>query len=178
MEQQKIDKSPSNEASNVGLADRQKVLDELDYREHRKAQQQLNRRMLFIVSLALIIVGIFFWMQTTFVTELFIYGQFTEKDQGDLKVASSVKLFGSFFILFSTVIFSYLYMAGFDPRKQRKSQTDGTSESLSGEEGTTIIALLKSIDRSIEKGKLESVLSAEERKAIIGKISPESVSQT
>lgn len=156
------------------LRGRRNLLDELHYREQRKSQQQTNRHILFIISLALIIVGIFFWVQTTFVTELFIYGSFNEKDPSDLRVASNVKLFGSFFILFSTVIFSYLYMAGFDPRNQRQTTLEGATEKqevLSNTDIITLIAILRSIDRSIEKGKLESVLSAEEREAIIAKIS-------
>lgn len=169
-QKEKVETRP-NEPIKDDLEDRRKVLDELHYREHNKAQQQTNRRILFIISLALIIVGIFFWAQTTFVTELFIYGNFSEKDPSDLRVASTVKLFGSFFILFSTVIFSYLYMAGFDPRKQRQSKTDDSTEALRTDDGITLIALLRSIDRSIEKGKLESVLSSEEREAVISKIS-------
>ena len=142
-------------------------LTELERRLQRKENQQAWYRFLFLSSLALIIIGFFFWFQSELLSEFFSSYKSNIKDN-----IKNVQLWGSFFILFSTVGFSYLFMAGFDPRK-RKSNNNKEKDILNSNntDYLEIVTLLKSIDKSIEKGKLESVLSEEERKEVIEGIS-------
>jgi len=134
---------------------------ELEKRLLKKEEKQRSHKMLFLFSLTLIITGFFFWFQSNFMAEIFGFYKPSEHEGG-------FKLWGSFFILFSTVGFAYLYMSGFNP-KIIKETTTASNDTLNDQ--IELVTLLRSIDKSIEKGKLENVLTASERQEIIQNIS-------
>lgn len=166
------DKQTNDDSPDTDLKERRKILAELEHREQSARKLLAFHQLLFLVGLALIIVGVFFWVQTTFVSELFIDDKFNEDYSRHRGIAANVKFFGGSFILMATVIFSYLYMAGFTLRKHRDIDDSSAEKEHAGRDDNVIIlALLRSIDRSLEHRKLESVLSNQERAEVINKIS-------
>lgn len=153
------------------LSSRSKILKDIEMKEQNKEFQSRSRRLVFITGVLLVVIGVIFWVQTESIAELFLYGSFDPKDRDDVNTATNVRWVGSFFILISTSIFSYLYMVNFNPLRKNHNTTTEYSISDDKEDKLQIVSLLRSIDTSLEKGKLESILSEKERIEIITKIS-------
>lgn len=148
------------------------LIKELEFRQEVESQRHAMRMLIFIFGLSLMMTGIFFSAQSEIVADLFVYGEFNIADRSDRAVLSNVKIFGGIFILVSTVFFAYLYMVGFSPKRRREENSVVPDGSNSFEkDSVAIVALLKSINSSLEQGKLESVLSESERSEIISNIS-------
>ena len=155
-----------------------KELSELEKRLQNKRNQKSSQKRLFLISLIAIFIGLVFWFQSSIVSNFFTFYNnnnsngisYSKQEAKKIYIQNvannenTVKIWGSIFILFSTVGFAHLYMSGFFKRREEKNLNEETEDDL------TIISLLKSIDKSIEKGKLESVLSENEKKEIIDKI--------
>lgn len=162
----------SQEHGKISNELRPHLIKELEARQEAESQRHAKRMLIFIFGLTLMMIGVFFWAQAELVANLFIYGEFDVSDRSDRAVLSNVKIFGGVFILVSTVFFAYLYMVGFSPKKRRQESRPVTDGSSSFEkDSVAIVALLKSINSSLEQGKLESVLSDSERSEIISNIS-------
>jgi len=150
--------------------DRAKILTNVYEDELQRKESIRNQRFLFILGILLFIAGITLWVQTEPVAELFIYGAFDRNDRNDMQVATNLRWLGTFLFLFSTVPFSYLYMADFHPTSKGRRDNEQNANGIGSEDKLQIVTLLRSIDSSIEKGKLDSVLSESERDEIIRKI--------
>jgi len=119
------------------------------------------------------ITGLFFILIPEFFVAYFQNERYNDRFESHVNFAISIKAWGGFLTVFSTVFFSYLYMVGFNLikiREQAKNSKDSSFNNINNET-IEIVGLLKSIDSSLEKGKLESALSEHERKEVIESIS-------
>lgn len=150
---------------------RERILDEMELREYHKIVGNKLRRLLFILGILLVVIGAIFWVQTESIAELFVYGEFNKKRPDHIAALTDVRWVGSFFISISTVFFSYLYMVDFNPLRRMQKSVVEEGDALDKDDRFAILSLLRSIDMSLEKGKIESVLSESERAEIVIKIS-------
>lgn len=152
--------------------ERAEALDELMHRQEIEREQYVVQMLVFIAGLSLLLVGMFFWLQSELVAQFFTYDNFDPNRRDHQDVLTNVKIFSGFFILISSVCFAFLYMVGFNPKKQREKSFKGSDGSgISSDDNVAIVGLLKSINESLEKGKLESTLSESERNQILDNIS-------
>jgi len=147
------------------IIEEKKKLNELEIHLMNKRRKYSYQRLMFSVSFISLVIGFFLiLLPEAFMS--FFYGF------SDERAINTIKLTGGFLILISTVGFSNLYMSGFSPKRIQENESENNNisdEKVS--EYLELVSLLKSIDKSIEKGKLESTLSEHERSEIIKNIS-------
>jgi hypothetical protein len=156
------------------MEERTALINELEYRQQSELSRTAARKIIFIFGLIMIIVGLSFLIVPEFYVEFLNNRSYDVSDRYHVKDAVNVKVFGGALSVLASVLFAYLYMVGFSPKQIRKTAQYNTLEISSDgfkNEAVNIVALLKSIDESLEKGKLESALSESERKEVIDAIS-------
>jgi len=128
---------------------------------------------LAVLTVIFVIVGIFLWSSSEIVATSFsrdfVSSYTNEKDK--LEILNDIKLLGGFIFLFSTGFIAYLFMIGFNPIKIHDKLSSGNQQDFDLSEKKEILKLLISMNSTIEKGKLESILSDKEREQIISSIS-------
>lgn len=156
------------------MENRTALINELEYRQKAERSRMATRKFIFIFGLAISLVGLSFLILPEFYVEFINGRSYDIQDRYHVKDAVNVKIFGGALSVLSSVLFAYLYMVGFSPNQIRKTAQSNVIETESDgfkSETVAIVALLKSIDESLEKGKLESALSESERKEVIETIS-------
>jgi len=155
------------------MEDRTALIDELEYRHQIQKQKNIIHKLVFFIAFSMFITGLFFILIPEFFVAYFQNERYNDRFESHVNFAISIKAWGGFLTVFSTVFFSYLYMVGFNLikiREQAKNSKDSSFNNINNET-IEIVGLLKSIDSSLEKGKLESALSEHERKEVIESIS-------
>ncbi|EDM67830.1 hypothetical protein PE36_17735 [Moritella sp. PE36] len=157
---------------NEKVQDTRKIqIDELaDIQENTDLENQIQK-FLFVIMIGLVLLGAFLWAESQLVATYITNGYFKGNSTSDKAKLVNIKIFGGVLLLFSTVIFSYLHMSGFNLKRIRKIKTEELNTPLNSKENKAIVSLLRSINDSLEKGKLESTLSTHERESIVSKIS-------
>ncbi|GAB5478658.1 MAG: hypothetical protein Marn2KO_21250 [Marinobacter nauticus] len=156
------------------MEERTALINELEHRQQSELSRMVKRKFIFIFGLIMILVGLSFLIVPEFYVEFLNGRSYDMNDRYHVKDAVSVKVFGGALSVLASVLFAYLYMVGFSPKQIReKAQSNivETNSDIFRNEAENIVALLKSIDEALEKGKLESVLSESERKEVIDTIS-------
>ncbi|MCK8121351.1 hypothetical protein [Pseudoalteromonas sp. 2CM32C] len=156
------------------MEDRAKVIKELEHRQDMQRSRSTSHKLIFIFGIVLLVIGQLFLSISEFFVEFVNSSQFKVGYERHEDLNRNIKIWGGFFVVLSTVFFAFLYMVGFNPRKMREQSKLYESNSSNPEinrDNIEIVALLKSIDSSLEKGKLESTLSESERKEIVSSIS-------
>jgi hypothetical protein len=156
------------------MDDRAALINELEHRQEFERNRIAIRKFLFIAGFIASLVGISLLIIPEFYVEFLNSRSYDINDRYHVKNAVNVKIFGGLISVIASVIFSYLYMVGFSPKQIRKtaqSQVVDTESNAFNNEAIAIVSLLKSINESLEKGKLESALSESERKEVIATIS-------
>lgn len=152
------------------------IIDEIHRMDMVLAMMVRNRKrrsifaILFLSSIILLFAGLFFLTQTDAVSVYFMRNVYYSEVDID-RIYGMIKLYGGGLALSSLVIFSYMYMIGFDLKVFREEPKDQSFAIQGSEELKSINKILKSIDKSIAQGKLENSLSLEERDLIINKLS-------
>lgn len=160
-----------NEQVSVSAEDM--ALDRLKQNQQKSEHSDSVQRFLAVLTVFTIMLGIFFWFQTEIVASTFSY-QYTYQYASDAdkkEVIDNIKVLSGFLLLFATVFVSYLFMVGFNPRSLRKRKANKEEQQFDIDEKKEIIKLLDSLHTAIEKGKLESALSEQERQQVISTIS-------
>ncbi|KZN67700.1 hypothetical protein [Pseudoalteromonas luteoviolacea] len=156
------------------MENRTALINELEYRQRAESSRLALRKLLFLLGLVIFILASSLFSSPEFFFEFYRGRPFYDKSEIDAMTIVNFKIFGGGLAVLSTVIFAYLYMVGFNPirmhRKANLETTENNADSFKNE-SIAIVALLKSIDASLEKGKIESTLSKAERKEIINSIS-------
>lgn len=144
-------------------------------KKNQEKNELIDNFQIFLAVLTVFIValGLFFWFQTEIVastfsnTYAFEYSLSSDKQ----KVIDNIRVLSGFLLLFSTVIIFYLFLTGFSPKILRRRKDRQKEQCFDFDEKKEIITLLSSLHIAIEKGKLESSLSEQEREQVISAIS-------
>lgn len=149
------------------------ALERLKQNQKKNEYSDRIQRFLAVLTVLTVMLGVFFWFQTEIIASTFSY-QYSRpyaSDTAKKEVIDNIKVLAGFLLLFATVFVSYLFMVGFNPLKSRKRKENKEGQGFDINEKKEIIKLLDSLNTAIEKGKLESALSEQEREQIISTIS-------
>ncbi|EEX41147.1 hypothetical protein [Vibrio furnissii] len=149
------------------------VLERLKQNQQKSEYNDGVQRLLAVLTVFTIMLGVFFWFQTEIVASTFSYQYSSEysSDTAKREVIDNIKVLAGFLLLFSTVFVSYLFMVGFNPRNLRRRKANKEEQEFDINEKNEIIKLLGTLYAAIERGKLESALSEQERDQVISTIS-------
>lgn len=143
-------------------------LSEIEFKLNIKENKKEKQKLVFLLSFIILLIGGFMLINPDLFTNSYYTSSSARTEQ-----YNNIKLFSSFLILLSTVGFAYLFMSGFNIKKihELNSKNEEITTEDKNDEYLQFISILKSLDKSIEKGRLESVLSIKEREDIISQIS-------
>lgn len=164
------EKIVGNENNDKSLSDEMHRMDVISEMMDRKRKRRSFFAILFLSSIVLLFLGVFCLTQTDAVSAFFMQDKYYSNSAKE-RIYVFTKFLGGGFTLASLVIFSYLYMIGFDLKRFHENPKAQSFAIEGNEEWVLIRKLLKSIDKSIAQGRLENSLSSEERDLIINKLS-------
>ncbi|MFM5239319.1 hypothetical protein ACEUAP_18240 [Aeromonas veronii] len=149
------------------------ALERLKINQKKREKSDALQSFLAVLTVLTIMLGIFFWVQAEIVASTFSYRYSDPYASNAVKkeVIDNIKVISGFLLLFATVFVSYLFMVGFNPRGLRKRKVSNKEQQFDLDEKKEIVKLLDSLHTAIEKGKLESALSEQERQQVISTIS-------
>ena len=169
-----VDNRTSSSATESG-EERQGKISELERQLVRRREQLVIGRHVFVFSTMLLLFSIFLVTVPENFTELFAPSRWdiSKKEQWVSENVYLTTLIGIIIFVLSTTGFAYLYATGFPIRRFNKALQGNaitTEEGFDNTAALSIVDALQRVNRSIEEGKLASVLSESERNDIIEKL--------
>lgn len=169
--------SGSSSPTEQGGEEKHSDISELERRLNDQRMQLARSRVTFILSVAILLFSFFLLI----FPEVFIavsadsYWDSSKKDRWIADNLHLARLIGMILLVLCTTGFAYLYTTDFQVFRLRRKPAQGggttAGERFDDAAMYSIVDTLKTLNHTIEKGALESVLSERERNDIIEKLS-------